>query len=819
MNDWLLALRSLRRQQRFTVIAVLTLTLGVAGSTAMFSVLRAVLLKPLSFPDPDRLVVVGGHDTRRANPAGPLNTLSFPEFFDLRSRSHSFAHLAAYRERTFALTTAAAAQSLYGQRVTGNFFTALGVEPLLGRTFTLDDERPGGGEGGLTVVLSHDVWRHQFNGDPSAIGRTMILDGLPFSIVGVLPSGFRFPIQAQPTDIYVSIAVDGLPAGGQPPNTVQRTNRQLRVLGRLRPQIGLEQARPELHELARVLAHEHPTTNTDWDYVVRPLDEYLVTNVRDGLWMLTAAVVLVLLMSCVNVAGLLLARASVRRREIAVRLALGAPRWRILKRLLIESVLLSMAAGVISILVVAWSMQALVAVIPQDVPRAGDVHVDAGVLVFTLTMSLVTAVAFGLAPAFLATRVDVEATLRANARAAVQVGSRSRAGHALIVFEVALALVLLVAAGVLFRSLVSLARVNPGFETDHLLSARIALPDSAYPTPFAIAAFHDRLESGLASLPGVRSASAVFPLPLSGALTTTSFDLADHPLPSGGQPTSVTRLVGADYFRTMGIPLMRGRYFTHADRLESRPVVVINERFAQQYFSGLNPIGRRMTPGWSVGRQHPQVREIVGVVGNAKHLSLRDEFVPELYVPLSQVPYPTVALLVRTEDSTPTAIAEAVRGELSRLDPKIPLTAVRAFDEYRVGSLAGARFNVLLLSMFAAVALTLTAVGIYGVIAYAVSARTRELGVRLALGARPSALVGEIVWNTMRIVGISLGVGLVAAVIAVRLMHRLLFGIEPWDPATLVVTIVLLGGVALLASAIPARRAAAVDPMLALRAD
>jgi len=784
MNDWLLALRSLKRQPRFTVIALLTLTLGVAGSSAMFSVLRAVLIKPLPFPDPDRLVMLGGHDTRRPNPAGPLNTVSFPEFFDLRSRTHSFADLAAYRERTFAQTNAVTAQSLYGQRVTGNFFETLGVQPLLGRTFTLDDERPGGGGDGLTVVLSHDVWRRQFNGDPSAIGRTMILDGLPFSIVGVLPPEFRFPIQAQPTDIFVSIAIDGLPAAGQPPNTVQRTNRQLRVVGRLRPDVGIEQARADMRELARALAHEHPMTNTDWDYVVRPLDDYLVTNVRDGLWMLAAAVVLVLLISCVNVAGLLLARASARRREIAVRLAIGAPRWRILKQLLIESVALSVAAGAVSILVVAWTTQALVGVMPQNVPRAADVHVDAGVLVFTLLISLVTAVAFGLAPALLSSRVDVEATLRANARAAVPGGSRSRTGHALIGCEVALAVVLLVASGVLLRSLVSLTHVNPGFETDHVLTARITLPDSAYPTPAAIAAFHDRLESGLASLPGVGAASAVFPLPMSGALTTTSFDLADHPLPPGRQPVSVTRLVGADYFRTMGIPLMRGRSFTAADRLSSPPVVVVNERFAQQYFSELNPIGRRMTSGWSVGQQPPQVREIVGVVGNAKHLSLRDDFVPEIYVPLSQVPYPTVTLLVRTEDSTQTAIAEAVRGELSRLDPKLPLTAVRAFDEYRVGSLAGARFNVLLLSMFAAVALTLTAVGIYGVIAHAVSARTRELGVRLALGARPSALVREIVWTTMRTVAISVGIGLVAAVVCVRLMHGLLFGIESWDPAT-----------------------------------
>jgi putative ABC transport system permease protein len=819
MNDWLLALRRLRQQPRFTVFALLTLVLGIGANTAIFSVVNAVLLAPLPFRDPDQLIALGGHDTRDAKLSGPLNTLSFPEFFDLRSRSKSFSQLAAYRERTFAWTRGAGVESVHAQRVTGNFFDTLAIEPALGRTFTIDDERPGGGAGGLVVVLSHDFWRRQFDGNPSAVGHVMTLDGLPFSIIGVLPAGFRFPIQGQPTDIYVSIAIDGLPAAGQRPNTEQRNNRQLRVVGRLEPQAGIEQARAEVHELAGFLARMYPTNNTNWDYVVRPLGEYVVANVRTGLWILWGAVGLVLLISCVNVASLLLARAAWRRREVAVRLALGATRARIIRQLLVESVLLSAIAGALGLLIAVWFTRALVGVIPQDVPRAESVHVDLGVLLFTLAVSLATGVLFGLVPAFQATRVDVEQILRASARGAVSGGTRSRSSSVLIACEVALAFVLLVAAGVLLQSLIRLGRVQSGLQADHLLTARIALPDVAYPKPGDIAAFHERLADALGRLPGVTSASAVFPLPMSGALTTTTFDLADHPLPAGRQPSAVTRLTGADYFQTMGIPLMRGRFFARSDRLQSPPVVIINERFAQQHFPGRDPIGRRITTGWAVGNQSPQVREVVGVVGNARHLSLREAFVPEFYVPIAQVPYPVATILVRTKSASPETITGDVRKALSQLDPGIPLTAVRPFGEYRAGSLAGARFNVLLLSIFAAVALALTAVGIYGVIAYSVAGRTREIGVRLALGAHPSSIVLHVVSQLMKLVAISLGIGVAGAFACVRLMQGILFGIGAWDPLTFLGTVALLLAVAFVASVIPARLAASCDPMSALRAE
>jgi putative ABC transport system permease protein len=647
----------------------------------------------------------------------------------------------------------------------------------------------------------------------------MVLDRQAFTIIGVAPAGFRFPIQAQPTDIYVSIAIDAMPVAGQPPNTEQRDNRQLRVIGRLKPAVGIEQARAELHELAGVLEREYPANNTDWDYVVRPFADNLVTNVRPTLWILAGAVVLVLLIACVNVASLMLARASGRQREVAVRLAIGATRGRIVRQLLVESLLLAVIAGALSVLIAVWSTQALVRVIPPDVPRAGSVCVDSGVLLFTMIVSLATGIIFGLAPALQSTRVDVDRALRANARGAVPGGSHSRTGHALVMFQVALALVLLVAAGALLQSLIRLGQVPSGFQTDHLLTARIALPDAGYARPSDIATFHERLLAQLGALPGVRSASVVFPLPMSGALTTTSFDLADHPLPPGRQPTSVTRLTGADYFQTMGLPLMRGRYFAQSDGLQSTPVVIVNERFAQQHFPGRDPVGRRMTPGWTVANQPAQVREIVGVVGNARHLSLREDFVPEIYVPIAQVPYPVATVLVRTDTSSPETMVGAVRKALERIDPEVPLTAVRTFDDYREGSLAGARFNVFLLSIFATVALALTAVGIYGVIAFSVTALTREIGVRMALGARPSSIVGRVVWQMMRLVGLSIGVGVIGALACVQLMQSILFDIGAWESVTVLSAVVVLIVVALLASVVPARRAALVDPLAALRAD
>jgi putative ABC transport system permease protein len=817
--DLKFAFRQLRKSPGFTLVAVLTVALGIGANTAIFSVVNAVLLRPLSFPDPDELVALGGHNTRDSNQTGRLDTISFPEFFDLRSRNRSFAQLAAYRDKGFAFSNGADVQNLRGQRVTGNFFDTLGIKPALGRSFQLDDEKAGGGPRGLSVILSNEFWRRQFNGDPAALGRQLTLDRQSFTIIGVMPAAFQYPIGTEPTDIYVTTAVDTVPLGGRPPNTEQRDNRLLRCVGRLRPNMSMEQASAEMHALAEAIKRENPATNSDWDLIVRPLADYLVRDVRAALWILSGAVACVLLIASVNVANLLLARGSSRAREIAVRIAIGAGRGRIIRQLLIESVLLATIGGALGLVIAFWGTQGLIALVPKQIPRAENIQLDASVLFFTLGISFATGIIFGLAPALQATRVELNQSLKANAGGSIGGGQRARLGRALVVVEIALALILLVSAGLLLRSFARLGKVQSGLRTEQLLTARVTLPPVAYSNANEIARFYEQLIARLRVLPGVRAASTVLPLPLSGSISTTQFDLPEHPLPESEQPLSITRLIGFDYFQTVGMPLLRGRFFADNDRLDSKPVAIVNERFVQKYFRGEDPLGKQMRPAWSVTDQPPQMREIVGVVGNAKNLSLRDEFEPEVYLPIAQVPWPTATILLRSETSNPAVMAKALRAELDRVDPNLPFTDARVFDEYRVGSLAGARFNALLLSIFGAIALIVTSVGIYGVIAYSVSQRTGEIGIRMALGALPSSIFCLVVGQGMTLVLVSIGIGLLGALACTRVMSSLLFGVTAWDPITFVSIAILIAAVAFLACWLPARRAARINPIEALRTE
>ncbi len=815
--DLKFALHQLRKSPGFTLVAVLTLALGIGANTAIFSVVNAVLLRPLPFPNPDELVALGGHNTHGSSRVGRLDTISFPEFFDLRSRNRSFAQLAAYRDKGFAFFDGVGVQNLRGQRVTGNFFNTLGIEPALGRSFQLDDEKAGGGPRGLSVMLSNEFWRRQFNGDPSVLGRQLTLDRQSFTIIGVMPAGFHYPIETEPTDVFVTTAVDTVPLGGRPPITEQRDNRFLRCVGRLRPNITIEHASVEMHALAEAIKKENPATNSDWDLIVYSLADYLVRDVRVALWILFGAVACVLLIASVNVANLLLVRASSRAREIAVRIAIGAGRGRIIRQLLSESVLLAAIGGALGLVIAVWGTEGLIALVPKQIPRAENIQLDAPVLIFTLGISLATGIIFGLVPAVQATRVELNQSLKANAGGSVDGGQRARLGRALVVVEIALALILLISAGLLLQSFARLGKVQSGLRTEQLLTARVTLPSTAYSNADKIARFYEQLIACLRVLAGVRAASTVLPLPLSGSISTTQFDLPEHPLPESEQPLSITRLIGFDYFETMGIPLLRGRFFAEGDRLDSKPVAIVNECFVEKYFRGQDPVGKQIRPAWSVTDQPPQMREIVGVVGNAKNLSLRDEFEPEVYLPIAQVPWPVATILLRTETSNPAAMANTLRSELDRVDPSLPFTDVRVFDEYRTGSLAGARFNALLLSIFGAVALILTSVGIYGVIAYSVSQRTGEIGIRMALGALPSSIFRLVVGEGMTLVLISIGIGLLGALACTRVMSSLLFGVTAWDPITFVSIATLIAAVAFLACWLPARRAARISPIEALR--
>ncbi len=818
LNDIRYGLRQLIKHPGFTIIAVLTLALGIGANTAIFSVVNAVLLKPLPFPEPDQLIAVGMTDARQKGDTN-LNSLSYPDFFDFRDQNRTLASSAVYRDRSFALTSEEGATSLRGLKVSAEFFDVIGIKPALGRAFVRDDEQRGGGPGGFTVIISHDFWLKHYGADPNVLGRTITLDSRPYTVTGVMPAGFQFPISTDPIDFYVTIAEDAASPDGSMPTTKQRGNHSLQAVARLRPGVTIAQAQSDLAAIAAALTKQYPDSNTNFGVLTKPLREEMVGDVRTALYILFGAVVCVLLIANANVANLLLARASARGKEIALRAAMGASRARIIRQLLTESVLLSGLGGAFGLLLAQWGTDALVKTVPQNIPRISTIQLDASVLIFTLLVSLATGVIFGLVPAWQASHVDLNTSLKSGSRTGSAGEGKGRVRNALIMAEVALALILLISAGLLIQSFARLGRVQPGVRTERLLTARIGLPEVAYPKNENVIAFYDQFLPRLQSIPGVESASAILPLPLSGSNMTTSFDNLDHPLPEGQRPAAPVRMIGTDYFKTMGIPVRQGRVFDERDQYTSAPVVIVNERFAQKFFPGENVIGKRIQPGFSADDSGEKIREIVGVVGNVKHLSLKLEDSPEMYLPRTQIPIHVMSIVVRTNVSNPNALTNSIRKELATMDSTIPLTSVRVFDEYISRSLARSRFNTLLLSIFAGTALLLTAIGIYGVLAYSVAQRTSEIGIRIALGAGKSSIFRLIVGQAMTLVGISLVIGLAGAFAATRLLNSLLFGVGASDPVTFLGIVVLVSVVAFIAAWLPARRATRVDPIIALRAE
>lgn len=817
MTDFLFALRQLRKAPGFTFVAILTLALGIGANTAIFSVVNAVLLKPLPYPQPEQLVGIGSADTRVTTSAGFPDSVSFPDFADLREQNHTFASLAVYHDKSSALVAAGAAESLRGQRVSGEFFDVLGVKPAIGRVFTRNDEVAGGGADGLGVVLSYGFWQRQFRGDQNVLGQVLMLDGQPHTVIGVMPAGFQFPIQNDSLDIYTSTAAEAVSIDGGKPNTEQRGTHSYQVIGRMKPGVSLEQARGDLKAVAASLEKQFPDTNTYFTTSVVPLREELVGDVSGGLYVLFGAVACVLLIASANVANLLLARATVRAKEIALRSALGASRGRIVRQLLTESILLSAIGGLVGLMFAAWGTDLLIRLVPQNIPRVAEIRLDPVVLGFTFAIAVATGVLFGLAPALHASRLDLRESLNESGRSTGG-GSRHALRSGLVIGEVALALLLLTGAGLLLQSFDRLSRVNPGLRMDRLLTGFVTLPDAAYAKPESVAGFFSELLPRLRALPGVEAVSTIFPLPLSGSNITTSFQAEEHPLPKGQQPDSPMRIASVDYFATMGIPLIRGRLFTESDQLNSKQVMLVNQAFVDKFFPGADPIGKRVAPGFTVGPSEDEVmREIVGIVGNVKHRSLRAEFTPEMYAPLAQLPIGAASIVVRTSTSSPAALTSAVRAELARADASVPFTRVRVFDEYITRSLARPRFNATLLSIFAGVALLLTAIGIYGVMAYSVAQRRQEIGIRMALGAQRGDVLRLVVGGGMKLALIGVAIGIVAAFGLTRLLETLLYGVTAFDPLTLGTVVVLLGAIAFLACWLPARRASGLNPLVALR--
>ena len=808
--------RMLSKARGFSAVAVVTLALGIGANTAIFSVVNAVLLEPLPFDEPNQLLAVGQNTPQNR---ARLSQFSFRNFADYRDRSQSFERLAAYYNASFTLTGRREAVRLRGTVVTADLFSLLRVSPALGRSFQPEEDAAGGGPGGRPAILSWESWQQHFAGDANVVGTSVDLNNARFTIIGVMPAGFSFPIQSQPTEVWVTTALDNERPANPGAIMVARGYLGWRVVGRLKSGVTREQAQSEADVIAAGLAAQFPDINKDMGITVRALLESLVGTLQPTLLLLLGAVGFVLLIACVNVANLLLERAISRQREIKVRLALGAARWRITRQLLTESVLLAALGGIAGAVLAAWGTELIVALSPEGIARITETRVDARVLAFTAAISLATGVAFGLAPALIVSGANLAESLREGARGATSSVYTTRTRGLLVIVEVALALVLLVGAGLLIQSFVRLQQVALGFDPRNVLTFNVAMPTDSSTSPPQIARFYQQLTERLRALPGVTNASVVFQLPLSGSGATTGLTIDGRAANPSDRPTGVIHMVGPEYFQTMGIPVVKGRAFTERDDLNAAPVIIINSALARLHFANEDPIGRRIAPGFStvpMNDEGPDMREIVGVVADVKHQNLQGPAQPEFYFPQAQMPMSAMSVVIRAAGD-PRALQNSVRGVVQSLDKGTPVYSIRTLEDLIGSNVAAPRFNTLLLGLFAGVALVLTTVGLYGVISYSVAQNTRQIGIRVALGAQPGSVFKLVVGQgtLLTLVGIVIGLG--AAFGLTRLMSNLLYGVGASDPWTYVGVSVLLLAVAFLACYLPARRATMIDPVVALR--
>ena len=808
--------RMLWQKRSYSAIAVLTLALGIGANTAIFSVVNTVLLKPLPFNAPDRLIALGQQTLQNR---AALSQFSFRNFDDLRQQSRSFERLAAYYNLNLTLTGDREAQLLRGTVTTADLFPLLGVSPILGRTLLPDEDAAGGGPGGRPAILSWQTWQQHFGGDTGVIGRTIDLNNSRFTIVGVMPAGFRFPIQPQPTEVWISTALDNERAPGPGAIMLARGYRGWRAIGRLKPGVTVEQAQSEAGVIATGLAAQFPEANQDMGIGVKPLHESIVGNLRPTLLLLLGAVAFVLLIACVNVANLLLERAISRQREIKVRLALGASGARIIRQLLTESVLLAGLGGIAGMLLAYWATDLIVALSPESLARVAETELDLRVLGFTAVISLATGIIFGLAPALLVANANLAESLKDFARGGTAGVQTTRTRSLLVVAEVALALVLLIGAGLLVNSFARLQQVAPGFDPE----PDTGLQRGAVGQPDVDAAANRRVLPRAAraaqGAPGVVNASMIFQLPLAGSGATTSIEIAGRTVAPADRPSVVIHTAGPEYFKTMGIPIVKGRDFTERDDFGAPPVLIVNEALARQYFPNEDPIGKRVAAGFStvpVRDDESGMREIVGVVSDVKHQTLQGATPPEIYFAQSQMPMPAMTVVVRSAGD-PRALQREIRGVVRSLDRDAPVYTVRTVGEIIDRSVATPRFNTLLIGLFAVVALILTMVGLYGVMSCAVSENTRQIGIRMALGAQRRDVLTVVLGQGMRLTLVGVVIGLGAALGLTRLMSSLLFGVGSTDPWTFTGVAVLLLCVAAAACYLPARRAMNVDPMIALR--
>ena len=798
LQDVRYGLRTLRRSLGFTTLAVLTLALGIGSTTVIFSVARGVLFRPLPFREPERLVLV-----QDRQPPSDDTPVSYPEFLSWRESIGSFEGLAASFNSSCALTGAGEPEEIWSVRASSSLLPLLGIEPVLGRSFRPEEERRDSEPVG---IISDSLWKRRFGSDPGVVGRTLTLDGRATTIVGVLPPRVAGVLPAdslfgQGRDIWLPLRLDTTVA---PPGL-----HFMRVIGRLRPDLDLPRARAEVEAAADLLKKQQ---KTDHGVTIMALQEHVAGRLRPALLALLGAVSLLLVIACANVAGLLLARSAGRRTEIALRMALGAGRLRMVRQLVTESLVLSCLGGILGLILSYWGLDILVASCRDFLPRADEIAIDAAALAFTLLISLLTGVLFGLAPAAQISGSDLERGLREGGRSAGAGGAAGRLRGVLVVGEIALSLVLLVGAGLLAKSFARLLSTDKGFDPENVVSFSLSLPHGVYPRTDQQSRFFEQTLDRLAALPGVSGAGAISELPLGGSGTNGAFRVEGRDDPPGSEPQAEKRIVSPDYFRVLRTPILAGRGFTAQDRPGSPAVAIINDALARRLFKGQDPVGRRLEFNWETqGWQ-----EIVGVVGDVKQYGLQEEMLPTIFVPHAQRPEPAMAVVVRSS-LRPDQLVPEIRRQVAALDRDRPLIQVRTMEQVIADSVADRRLPMLILGGFAVAALLLGAIGVYGIVGYSVAQRTQEFGIRMALGARRSDVVRMVLGQGLRLALCGLLIGLAGSLAVARLITGLLFGITPADPATLAATSLLILGVALLACYIPARRAARVDPMVALR--
>jgi predicted permease len=800
LQDLRYALRTLLKKPGFALIAIVTLALGIGGSTAIFTVVDAALLRGLPYKSPEQLYHLW---ERRPQQEFSQREFSYPDYQDYQQ--NGVFEIAAYTGGGGIMSGRGEPERIFTPSATANFFSVLGVEPIIGRTFQPGEDKPGAPR---VTVLTFGMWQRRFGGDAGIIGQSLTLNGDSYTVIGVLPASFQFALRT--ADLWRPYQ----------PTEAQLTRRFMHgtnVIGRLKPGVSVEQAQTELSVIASRIEQEHNQSHAGTGVRLIPLQEQVVGQVKPILLVLLAAVGFVLLIACANVASLMLTRAISRQKEVAIRAALGASRWRVVRQLLTESVLLSLAGGVAGLLIAYWGVDALVAALPDNqinsLPFLKSLHIDARILGFSFGLSLLTGIVFGLAPALQSSRLDLNEVLKEGGRA-TSGGARHRLRSVFVMTEIALAVVLLVGAGLMLKSLLRLLQTNVGFNADNVLTMTVALPPAKYTEPNRQVSFHEQLKERVQSLPGVRGTGTVNILPLQGG-NTTRFIVEGDPVPPPGQETEANfRIVDESYFQTLGIPLMAGRMFDERDKADASGVVIIGKTVADRIFAGRDAVGRRINYASSQGP--PDL--IVGVVGDVKIAGLDEAIRPVLYYPYRQGPSMVTNLVVRT-NADPTALSGAIRNETRQLEPDVAMFGIREMEDLIADSPAAfmRRFPALLIGIFAGVALLLASIGIYGVVSYSVSQQTHYIGVRMALGAQASDILKMVLKQGLVVSLAGMAIGVVAALGLMRLLRSLLYEVGTNDFGTFAIVVGTLFVVALLASYIPARRATKVDPLVALR--